>query len=137
MKLKDLKQEKDYTCGPAVMRAWIALRSDKKIPKEKTVEVKAKTTKTYGTTPENLLTYAKEKGYNGTILTTDKIKKFDIFLVQEDGYGHWLIATNVAGDYISYFDPWTGKTTNKNKSKFDFNAKVKDKIHKNCVIRLK
>ena len=47
------------------------------------------------------------------------------------------IATNANNDDIEYFDPWYGKTTTKNKSKFDFNAKVKDKIHKNCVIRFK
>lgn len=63
MKLKDLEQQKDYTCGPATIRAWLAIKSKHKIPMEPTVERKAGTTKKYGTLPSDMIKYIESKGY--------------------------------------------------------------------------
>jgi len=136
MKLSDLEQQKDYTCGPAVIRAWVLLKSDTKLPSEPAVEKGAHTTKAHGTTPENLLAYALGKGYDGKLLSAKIMRPYDIALVQENNYGHWIIITKISDDHVHYFDPWTGGIITTNVYKLDRVATVKNRKYRNCVIRL-
>lgn len=127
--LKKFRQQKDYTCGPASIRAVLHLY-DKHDITEMILEAILHTTSEYGTLPEDLVKLLPSLGFVAEIHNTTEYNCGDIVLVQENGYGHWIVML----DADRYWDAWDGNI--KKRTNFDTHATVKNTVYDNLVIRI-
>lgn len=66
------KQNKDYTCGVAAVRSLLGSMREFSVPSEDKLEDHLDTTKKYGTTPNEILTYLLSKNIVMSIVPREK-----------------------------------------------------------------
>lgn len=101
-----MKRNTEYTCGPASFRMWLTLNNKPDINEEILVDA-FHTTEQYGTLPRDFIAGLENMQVKCELLSTLEYKSGDIALIQESGYGHWIVILE-SGDAITYYDPYDG-----------------------------
>lgn len=126
-----MKQETEYTCGPACLRVWLDCHLI--IPPSEIEVAKALgTTEEFGTTISDFIKGVSHFGVSASRLSTKDYRPYDIILVQDSGYGHWVVATP---DTKHYWDAWDGSI--KSLDSIDTRALVAGEWFDDVVLRLR
>lgn len=126
-----MKQQTEYTCGPACLRYWMHMKG-LAVPSEESIASAFNTTETDGTTPQDFIAGLSAFALSGEILQTNNYCAGDIILIQEADYGHWVV---VLENVREYWDAWDGAM--KPLSAIDTKALVADQWLNDIVLRLR
>ncbi|QQG38724.1 MAG: C39 family peptidase [Candidatus Woesearchaeota archaeon] len=117
MKIPYYKQEKDYTCGPAVMRMLLAAKGIKKSEKE--LERMLKISTRIGTWFKYFPIVAEKYRLDYVVARNSNLKELKKLLkegyiimvgyfMEEENVGHYAVVTKVDSKYVYMLDPYLG-----------------------------
>lgn len=111
------KQEKDYTCGPAVVR--MILSASKIIKSENELVRRLKTTEKYGTRKKEIQRFFEKERYEAKSERKSTLRKIKFYLSKgynvivcyfyvRDKTGHYAIMRSMNEKKVILVDPWCG-----------------------------
>lgn len=113
--MEHYKQEKDYTCGPAVTR-MVMSHFDNSVPDESDLELQLLTTPTSGTDPKNIAKFLRKQGYwtrrsqNATLAEVHSLHQDGWVVVLEVSVDvpHYTVYGGNNGNHLKLMDPYFG-----------------------------
>jgi predicted double-glycine peptidase len=109
-----LKQETEFTCGPAALASVLRARGLQ--ASENDLAIKLKTNCLEGTSSRLMIAELRQRGFSAELRRNIEIAEFQPFLagkyfpllmIQSEGEDHWVALVAVDKDHVTLMDPWS------------------------------